>query len=195
MVGFQWTFKNGKNRKIAGFFRGFWGSGLFKVWILVENLVFKNSLPKGRASRSWPASGRCSSVVYNKRADRCLIVVIRRVVRESWKSKWQLIVRCYKNRLDRGLRKKIRCMNHMYGVSKGRASRSWPAGGRCSSVVNSKKGGKNVCCCNYKGCERIMEEKGTTDSSMLQKHIDYFSIGGERMILVQGRAPWIKKEK
>ena len=40
MVGFQWTFKNGKNRKIAGFFRGFWGSGIFKVWILVENIEF-----------------------------------------------------------------------------------------------------------------------------------------------------------
>jgi hypothetical protein len=30
MVGFQWTFKNGKNRKIAGFFRGFWGVPTFK---------------------------------------------------------------------------------------------------------------------------------------------------------------------
>jgi hypothetical protein len=70
-------------------------------------------LPKGRASRSWPAGGRCSSVVYNKKVDRCLSVVIRRVVIEPWKTKRQLIVWCYKNRLDRGLRKKIRYMNRI----------------------------------------------------------------------------------
>jgi hypothetical protein len=136
MVGFQWTFKNGKNRKIAGFFRGFWGSGLFKVWFLVENLVFKISLPKSRASRSWPAGGRCSSVVYNKKGGHnvccCNYKGCDRIMEDKATTDSSML----QNRLDRELRKKIWCMIHMYGVSKGRASRSWPAGGRCSSVVS-----------------------------------------------------------
>ena len=40
LVGFQWTFQNGKNWKIAGFFRGFWGSGFLKITIQNEKMTF-----------------------------------------------------------------------------------------------------------------------------------------------------------
>jgi hypothetical protein len=156
---FSIDFSKRKKQENCRVFPGLLGVRLPQSLISSWKYRFLNQSLKSRASRSWPAGGRCSSVVSNKKVDRCLSVVITRVVIESWKTMRQLIVWCYKNRLDRGLRKKIRCMNHMYCLPKGRASRSWPAGGRCSSVVYNKKVDRCLSVVIRRVSQRIMEDR------------------------------------